>query len=77
MLFNSQVFLIVFLPIILVGYYLLSANRAYRIWFLIIGSFVFYGYWDIRLVPFLAGSIALNWALANAHRRWPQLPLIL
>ena len=77
MLFNSQVFLIMFLPIVLVGYYLLSANRAYRIWFLIIGSFVFYGYWDVRLVPLLAGSIAVNWALANAHRRWPRLPLIL
>ena len=77
MLFNSQVFLIIFLPIILVGYYFLSGNKSCRIWFLIIGSFVFYGYWDMRLIPLLAGSIALNWALASASRQWPRLPLIL
>ena len=77
MLFHSQLFLFLFFPVILIGYYSLSANREYRVWFLIISSFVFYGYWDIRLVPLLACSVGFNWALVAAHRRWPQLPLII
>jgi D-alanyl-lipoteichoic acid acyltransferase DltB (MBOAT superfamily) len=77
MLFHSQVFLLIFFPVILAGYYLFAGNRPFRIWFLIIASFIFYGYWDFRLIPLLAGSIAINWALAGAHRRWPRMPLIL
>ena len=76
MLFHSQVFLFVFFPITLTGYYVFSAYRILRICFLILASFVFYGYWDVRLVPLLAGSIAVNWALAGVHRRWPRFPLI-
>lgn len=74
MLFNSQIFLLVFLPLTVVGYYLTSTNRSIRIWLLIFASLIFYGYWDIRLVPLLVVSICVNWAFARVTeadlRRW-------
>ena len=77
MLFHTQLFLLVFLPLVLGGYYLSARHRWARQWLLIIASMVFYGYWDPRLVPLLAGSITVNWLLARAcgrhrvARRWP------
>ena len=32
-------------------------------------SLFFYGYWDWRFVPLLAGSIVVNWLVANAFVR--------
>ena len=66
-LFNSQIFLLAFLPLTVGGYYLLSQNRAARTWLLIGTSVFFYGYWDVRLVPLLLGSITVNWLFARAH----------
>ena len=68
MLFNSQLFLLAFLPLTLVAYYVLSKSRAQREWLLIAASIVFYGYWEYRLVPLLAGSIIANWFLAGLFR---------
>ena len=47
MLFNSYVFLFVFLPIVLAGYYLFLTPRA-RLPFLTLASYIFYGWWDYR-----------------------------
>jgi D-alanyl-lipoteichoic acid acyltransferase DltB (MBOAT superfamily) len=69
MLFHSQPFLVVFLPIVLVGQWILSGRRDAREWFLILASLVFYGWWDVRFLPLLAGSVAVNWAL-GAARLW-------
>ena len=66
MLFSSQVFLILFLPPALAAYYLAAEHARLRMWLLIVASFVFYGYWDLRLVPLLAGSICANWLFARA-----------
>jgi alginate O-acetyltransferase complex protein AlgI len=66
MLFNSYVFLFVFLPISVVGYYALarwSGSRAAKIW-LCLASFVFYGWWNPGFVLVLLGSIAFNYALS-------------
>ena len=71
MLFHSQLFLVVFLPLALIGYYVLASRRLARIWWLILASFVFYGYWDFRLIPLLAGSIVVNWILARVHALFP------
>lgn len=70
MLFNSQGFLLLFLPLTLLAYYMVAERRAQREWLLILASFFFYGYWDYRLVPLLAGSILANWLFARvAHAR--------
>ncbi|HDO51796.1 MAG TPA: MBOAT family protein, partial [Rhizobiales bacterium] len=68
MLFNSQLFLLLFLPVTLIAYYAFAGSRARREWLLIAASLIFYGYWDYRLVPLLVGSIAANWILARAFR---------
>ncbi|MCP4308732.1 MAG: hypothetical protein GY788_28430 [bacterium] len=75
MLFNSQIFLLVFLPLVLGAYYAASGSRAARTWLLIAGSLVFYGYWDLRFLPLLIVSVSVNWAFARLFddhaRRWP------
>ena len=72
MLFNSQIFLLLFLPLTLAAYYLFAQQRAWREWLLIGASLFFYGYWDYRLLPLLVFSIVANWFFANwieAHGR--------
>lgn len=68
MLFNSQIFLLLFLPLALYVYYRVAANRVWREWLLISSSLVFYGYWDYRLVPLLVGSVIANWLFAASFR---------
>lgn len=41
MLFNSQLFLLLFLPLTLIAYYGLANNRAQREWLLIAASLIF------------------------------------
>ena len=68
MLFNSYAFLLWFLPISLAGYYLLghyAREGAAKIW-LIVASFVFYGWWDASFVLLLLISIALNYLFSLA-----------
>lgn len=76
MLFNSQEFLLIFLPLTLAAYYLLWMRPIAREWLLTIASLGFYGHWDIRLLPLLAGSIICNWGLGQVHARRPELPLV-
>lgn len=78
MLFNSQAFLFAFLPLVLLLYFCFARVGRARLWLLIGASFIFYGYWEIRLVPLLAVSIGVNWLFARVtlkHKgRWP-IPL--
>ena len=66
MLFSSWNFLVYFLPLTLAVFYLLPARwRIARKLWLIAASFVFYGYWKVEYVPLLAGSILVNYGLAE------------
>ncbi len=77
MLFNSFVFLLAFLPAALILHALVArAAPAWRLPLLVVLSFVFYGWWDVRFVPLLAGSILANWCVARLYRRWPGRWLI-
>ena len=69
MLFQSQAFLLVFLPIVLAVWYALAHSRTWREWALIIASVVFYAWWDPRFVPLLAGQATLSWLIAEAYIR--------
>ncbi|CAE6820539.1 Peptidoglycan O-acetyltransferase [Paraburkholderia nemoris] len=80
MLFNSFIFLTLFLPPALAGYYLLGQRmpRVAAAW-LCGASIVFYGWWNPAFVALLAGSIAFNYAMScaivaapaqSARRRW-------
>jgi alginate O-acetyltransferase complex protein AlgI len=67
MLFNSYQFLLAFLPASILIYGFVDKNERWRTWVLILLSLVFYGYWDIRLLPLLVGSILLNWLAAKFY----------
>lgn len=71
MLFNSKVFLIYFLPVVLFGFVLLTragARRTAVLW-LTCASLVFYGWWNVRGVPLFLGSVAGNFAMGQVLAR--------
>ncbi|CAM4408252.1 MBOAT family O-acyltransferase [Paenibacillus tarimensis] len=71
MLFNSYTFLYGFLPAVLAGYFLLGRLRlilASRVW-LTAASLVFYGWWDVRYVLLICGSIIFNYAVGLLLQR--------
>ena len=65
MLFSSDIFILVFLPVTLALYYRFAADRRLRLGLLIAASLVYYGYWDVRFVPLLVGLALANWAIAR------------
>lgn len=64
MLFNSYIFLLLFLPIALMGYYAAGrvSLRLAAFW-LCVASFVFYGWWNPQFVALLTVSILFNYAV--------------
>lgn len=79
MVFNSYVFIFVFLPLVLVGYYALNhygKHKGAQV-FLIGMSLVFYGYFNFSYVFLLAGSITLNWMIYCRLRRTPRKAVFL
>jgi D-alanyl-lipoteichoic acid acyltransferase DltB (MBOAT superfamily) len=64
MLFQSQFFILVFLPLAIFVYYTASGSTSVRQTVLIAASLFFYGWWDIRFIPLLAGQIGATWLLA-------------
>src|SRR5208282_489059 len=73
MLFNSQEFLLIFLPATLLGFYLLGgvSRRAAIIW-LILLSLMFYGWWRPINILIIGPSIIINYALASILLRLNQ-----
>src|SRR3982074_1062925 len=67
MLFNSYQFLLVFLPAAILIYRLADDHGPARTWVLIVLSLIFYGYWDVRFLPLMIGSILFNWYAANRY----------
>jgi D-alanyl-lipoteichoic acid acyltransferase DltB (MBOAT superfamily) len=65
MLFNSSAFLLVFLPLALASLATVDRYPRAREPGLLILSLAFYGYWDIRFLPFLGASIVGNWWVAR------------
>ena len=54
MLFNSLEFIVIFLPIVVfLNYYLNKKNIFYSKILLIFTSLIFYGAWNIKLLPLL------------------------
>ncbi|MGI4958495.1 MAG: MBOAT family O-acyltransferase [Janthinobacterium lividum] len=72
MLFNSQLFLLVFLPIVLAAFYgcaLLPdpAGRIARQLVLVTGSLVFYAAWNWRFVPVLVLLALVTWWIGRRY----------
>jgi D-alanyl-lipoteichoic acid acyltransferase DltB (MBOAT superfamily) len=67
MLFSSNVFIFLFLPVALLGYHLLARfGRVALFGWLSLTSLFFYGYWNPKYLFLLVGSIALNFAASRA-----------
>ncbi len=67
MLFNSQLFILLYLPITLIVFLILSrwaSNTMTMLW-LVIASLFFYGWWNPDYLPLLLGSILVNFLLAR------------
>jgi alginate O-acetyltransferase complex protein AlgI len=74
MLFNSHIFIFVFLPIVLVGYYLLlKATRPAlgKLW-LVCGSLIFYGWWEPKYLFLILCSIGVNYLVGYLLQRSAQ-----
>ena len=55
MLFNSYIFIFAFLPVVLAVFYALKGHDPrYRIYWLVLASFFFYGWWSPPYVLLLA-----------------------
>jgi len=72
-LFPTVTFACFFLIVLPVSWALMPHQRAWRVWILL-ASYVFYGWWDWRFVFLLAASTVVNHLLALAIHR-ARLPL--
>jgi alginate O-acetyltransferase complex protein AlgI len=59
-LFNSYAFCLLFLPAVLVGWWLVPGRRG-RLLFLTLASYFFYGWWDWRFVPLMLLSTTADY----------------
>ncbi|MCR5310893.1 MAG: MBOAT family protein, partial [Lachnospiraceae bacterium] len=66
MLFNSHIFIFIFLPIALAGWFLLNRIRLYKIagFFLIGMSLWFYGYFNPAYLILIIASLSLNYIVS-------------
>jgi len=67
MFFNSYIFLFVFLPVTLIGYYFIGKTKYPRfgIFWLVAFSLVFYGWYNPFYLLILAGSILINFVIGK------------
>jgi alginate O-acetyltransferase complex protein AlgI len=63
-LFHSQEFILLFLPLTIAAYYAVAGSPALRQWVLIACSIFFYAWWDVRFVPLLIGQVLATYAFA-------------
>jgi alginate O-acetyltransferase complex protein AlgI len=69
MLFQSQVYVLGFLPLVVLLYYALANSAPARQWLLILASLFFYGWWDPRFIILVTSQITVTWLLAVLHER--------
>ncbi len=71
MIFSSSIFLLVFLPLVLIIYYTLSSRRLAQNIFLFLASLLFYAWGEPRFVIIMLLSILVNYAIGlniDLHR---------
>jgi D-alanyl-lipoteichoic acid acyltransferase DltB (MBOAT superfamily) len=69
-LFHSYPFIGLFLPITLIGFFLIATrSHAFAALWLGLASLFFYGWWNPKYVPLLLASIAFNFLVARAIGR--------
>jgi len=68
MLFQSQTFVLAFLPVAVLLWYFMPGFRL-REWTLIALSLFFFGWWDVRFVPLLLAQSLVSWLIAELYLR--------
>ena len=79
MLFNSHIFIFLFLPITLLGFFTLGSRGYYRIalaW-LILASLFFYGWWNPIYLSLLILSILCNYTLGQGLNRYRNKTILI
>jgi len=69
MVFSSNVFLFLFLPIFLAVYYLTPDRARLRNWVVLIGSYVFYAWWRFDFLALFAAVTLWNYLIGLAIAR--------
>ncbi|HWP15736.1 MAG TPA: MBOAT family protein, partial [Xanthobacteraceae bacterium] len=69
MLFQSQIYVLAFLPVTVALYYLAAGSASARQWVLIAASLFFYGWWDPRFLILVVSQITATWLLARTYER--------
>lgn len=74
MLFNSQIFIFVFLPVTLIGWYVLNKFKQYKLSlvFLIGMSLWFYGYFNPSYLIILVSSLLVNYSVSFLIERFSK-----
>ena len=75
MLFNSYIFIFIFLPLVLSGWYLLNSYKKYSLAniFLAGMSLWFYGYFNVYYLAIILSSIGLNYLLSYLLTKIPAI----
>src|SRR5215208_3171709 len=69
MLFNSFIFIFVFLPVAYVVFWSLRTTTSRYVWLTLTG-YVFYGYWDARFCLLMAFSTIVSYGAGLGFLRW-------
>src|SRR5690349_1588560 len=69
MLFQTQGYVLVFLPLVAAFYYLSARSLKLRQYVLIVASLVFYAWWDVRFLVVPLAQISVTWVLSQAQGR--------
>lgn len=75
MVFSSLVFLWIFLPIIIIGYYIV--DKRYKNIFLLLGSLIFYAWGEPIYIFLMLFSIIINWGIGLLIERFASYKQIL
>ena len=78
MLFNAPEFLLVFLPIVLAGFFIIGGLRKpdWAILWLVGASLFFYAWWRVEFVVLILGSIAFNYLMGLRLAAKPDYRLL-
>lgn len=71
MLFNSYIFVLLFLPATIAAFAFAGRFGGHRamVWMLVCASLVFYGWWDVGYLALLVASMVVNFLLGGAIAR--------
>ncbi len=78
MVFSSTIFIFIFLPLFLIGYY--SVPNRFRSHIILIASYIFYAWWRVDFLALFAGITLFNYIVSKAiikHDRHSKSFLIL